>query len=84
MTEAKHAAMWLAMFAGAAMLAVPEPAAAVVYCKTVGVPKGCVARVGAPVARRAVVTPGVGAAGVGVRPGTPMNRGGPVNRAGRR
>ena len=33
---------------------------------------------------RAVVTPGVGAPGVGVRPGTPMNRGGPVNRVGRR
>jgi hypothetical protein len=60
-----------------------EPAkAAVVYCKTVGVPKGCVMR--APVARAAVVTPGVGAPGVGVRPGTPMNRGGPVNRVGRR
>jgi hypothetical protein len=26
----------------------------------------------------------VGAAGVGVRPGTPMNRGGPINRVGRR
>ncbi|MGX5736373.1 hypothetical protein [Bosea thiooxidans] len=84
------------------------PAEAVVYCKTVGVPKGCVARpapvvvapapvVGAPVARAAVVTPGVGAPGVGVtrgvgvgargvgvRPGTPANRGGPVNRVGRR
>lgn len=74
----------LAVLAGGLMIATVEPAAAVVYCKTVGVPKGCVARPGAPVARRAVVTPGVGAAGVGVRPGTPMNRGGPVNRAGRR
>ena len=37
------------------------PASAVVYCKTVGVPKGCVAR---PVA-----APGVGAPGVGVTPG---------------
>lgn len=35
------------------------PASAVIYCKTVGVPKGCVAR---PVA-------GVGAPGVGVVPG---------------
>jgi hypothetical protein len=71
----------------AALTAVPMtagPANAVVYCKTVGVPKGCVARPVAPVARRAVMTPGVGAAGVGVRPGTPMNRGGPVNRVGRR
>jgi hypothetical protein len=64
--------------------------AAVIYCKTVGVPKGCVARP-APVAAAAVVTPavgvarvGVGAPGVGVRAGTPMNRGGPVNRVGRR
>lgn len=60
------------------------PANAIVYCKTVGVPKGCIARPVAPVARRAVVTPGIGAPGVGVRPGTPMNRGGPVNRVGRR
>jgi hypothetical protein len=59
------------------------PAHAVVYCKTVGVPKGCIARPVAPVAR-AVASPGVGARGVGVRPGTPMNRGGPVNRVGRR
>jgi hypothetical protein len=64
--------------------------AAVVYCKTVGVPKGCVARP-TPVAAAVVATPvvgvarvGVGARGVGVRPGTPMNRGGPVNRVGRR
>jgi hypothetical protein len=59
------------------------PAHAVVYCKTVGVPQGCVARPVAPAAR-AAATPGVGARGVGVRPGTPMNRGGPVNRVGRR
>jgi uncharacterized protein YcnI len=64
--------------------------AAVVYCKTVGVPKGCVVRP-TPVAAVAVATPvvgvarvGVGAPGVGVRAGTPMNRGGPVNRVGRR
>jgi hypothetical protein len=31
-----------------------------------------------------VMTTGVGARGVGVRPGTPANRGGPVNRVGRR
>lgn len=37
-----------------------EPANAIDYCKTVGVPKGCVARSVAPVARRAVMTPGVG------------------------
>lgn len=65
-----------------------EQANAVVYCQYVAYPVGCVVRPGVvlrprPVAR-AVVTPGVGAAGVGVRPGTPMNRGGPVNRVGRR
>ena len=57
---------------------VSDAHAAVVYCKTVGVPKGCVARPGvpavrAPVARRAV-TPRVGVGAV--------NRGGPVNRRG--
>ena len=64
-----------------------QDAGAVVYCQYVSYPVGCVARPGVvlrprPVAR--AVTPGVGAPGVGVRPGTPMNRGGPVNRAGRR
>lgn len=49
------------------------PASAVVYCKTVGVPKGCVARPTAAVARPAVVVaPGVSA----------TNRNGGVNRVG--
>ena len=80
----------VAALSGAAMVSLgASPAHAVVYCKTVGVPKGCVVRptaavVAAPVAAAAVVTPGVGAPGVGVRAGTPMNRGGPVNRVGRR
>ena len=70
------------------VVASPNEAGAVVYCQYIGYPVGCVARAGVvlrprPVAR-AVVTPGVGAPGVGVRPGTPMNRGGPVNRVGRR
>jgi hypothetical protein len=67
-------------------LATVETADAVVYCKYIGYPKGCVARPGVVLVPRpvAVVTPGVGAPGVGVRPGTPMNRGGPVNRVGRR
>lgn len=70
--------------------------AAVVYCKTAGVPQGCVVRTGVPVAVVAAprvrvatvgvarVGVGVGARGVGVRPGTAWNRGGPVNRVGRR
>lgn len=59
-----------------------QPASAVIYCQYVEYPVGCVARAGVvlrprPVAR-AVVTPGVG------RVGTPTNRGGPVDRVGRR
>jgi hypothetical protein len=59
-----------------------------IYCKTAGVPKGCVARPAAGIgagARGVGVAPGVGVGyrGVGVAPraGT-ANRGGPVNRAG--
>jgi hypothetical protein len=70
------------------MAASSEPASAVVYCQYVSYPVGCVVRPGVvlrprPVAR-AVVTPGLGAPGVGGRRGTPLNRGGPVNRVGRR
>jgi hypothetical protein len=80
------AGLMLAAFSAVAAFApggVGSAQAAVVYCKTVGVPKGCVVR---PTGVAVVATPvvGVGAVGVGVRPGTPMNRGGPVNRVGRR
>jgi hypothetical protein len=78
--------MLLALVVVLGLAGFAAPAEAVVYCRSVGVPVGCVAR---PVAR--AVTPGVGAPGVGVgapgvgvRPGTPANRGGPVNRVGRR
>jgi hypothetical protein len=69
------------------MVATSEPAHAVVYCTYIDYPANCVARPGVvlrarPVAR--AVTPGVGAPGVGVRRGTVGNRGGPVNRRGRR
>ena len=80
-----------------ALAGLAGPAEAVVYCNGPGVPVGCVARPVAPVARATpgvgapgvgvapgVGAPGVGAPGPGVRPGTPANRGGPVNRAGRR
>ena len=93
------AGLTLAAFSAVASFAlgsVGSAQAAVVYCKTAGVPQGCVVRP-TPVAAAAVVTPavgvarvgvsprvGVGARGVGVRPGTPLNRGGPVNRVGRR
>ena len=86
---ALSAGLTIMALAGTAMLGT-TPAQAVIYCKTVGVPKGCVVRPdatvvvapGAPVAAAVVATPGVGAPGVGVRAGTPMNRGGPVNRVG--
>ena len=64
------------------MASTTTPASAVVYCQYVEYPAGCTVRAGVvlrprPVAR-AVASPGVGAVG------TPMNRGGPVDRAGRR
>jgi hypothetical protein len=92
------AGLTLAAFSAVASFAlgsVGSAQAAVVYCKTAGVPQGCVVRP-TPVAAAVVATPavgvarvgvvrvGVGARGVGVRPGTPLNRGGPVNRVGRR
>jgi len=57
-----------------------EPAHAVVYCSYIGYPANCVARRGVVLRARPVAR----AATVGVRTGTPMNRGGPVNRVGRR
>ena len=81
-------------------LAAAVPAAAEVYCTRPGVPAGCVVRpdVGAPGvgvrpgvgagAPGVGVAPGagVGAPGVGVAPDNDVgvNRGGPVNRPGRR
>jgi hypothetical protein len=77
-----------ALLIGGFVAASTDGASAAVYCQYINYPVGCLVRPGVvlrprPVAR-AVATPGVGAAGVGVRPGTPMNRGGPVNRVGRR
>jgi hypothetical protein len=63
------------------------PAHAVVYCQYIDYPANCVVRPGVRLVARPAVraaTVGVGAPGVGVRPGTPTNRGGPVDRAGRR
>lgn len=68
----------LGIFAG--VLLNPRPANAVVYCKAVGVPTGCVVRP----AGRVVAVRDRGAPGVGIRRGAPLNRGGPVNRVGRR
>jgi hypothetical protein len=85
----RKVSLGLGLLIAAGMMAGNSPADAVVYCQYVGVPKGCVVRPGvvlrpAPAVAVGVATPGVGAPGVGVRAGTPMNRGGPVNRVGRR
>lgn len=91
--------MALGVAAGAALLTA-TPAEAVVYCKAVGVPKGCVARPptaavvyctapGVPVGCRTrparvvyCTAPGVPVGCVARPAGTPLNRGGPVNRLG--
>ena len=52
-----------------------ERASAMVYCQYVAYPVGCVVRPGVVLRPRPV-------ARAVVRPGTPMNRGGPVNRVG--
>jgi hypothetical protein len=55
--------------------------AAVVYCQYVEYPAGCVVRPGVVLRPRPVAG---AVAREAVRPGTPANRGGPVDRAGRR
>jgi hypothetical protein len=57
----------------------PIPANAAIYCTNAGVPQGCVVRRG--VAPRANI---ITTTGLGVRRGAAFNRGGPVNRRGRR
>ena len=58
-----------------------EKAGAVVYCQYVDYPANCVVRAGVVLRPRPVA----GAVAVeAVRPGTPRNRGGPVDRVGRR
>ena len=56
-----------AIGAFAAMTMAPVPAGAIVYCKAVGVPKGCVARPGGA----AVVHPATGRVVYCTRPGYP-------------
>ena len=57
-----------------------EEAGAIVYCQYISYPAGCVVRPGVVLRPRPVAR---AAAREAVRPGTPMNRGGPVNRVGR-
>jgi hypothetical protein len=70
-----------ALLVAAFVTASTEKANAVVYCSYVGYPTGCVVRPGVVLTTRPV---GRAVAREAVRPGTPMNRGGPVNRVGRR
>ena len=63
------------------LTATTETASAVVYCTYVGYPGGCVVRPGVVLRPRPV---GRAVAREAVRPGTVGNRGGPVDRAGRR
>ena len=64
------------LLAGGLVTASTEEASAVVYCKYVGYPVGCIARPGVVLRPRPV-------ARAVVRPGVPGNRGGPINRVGR-
>jgi hypothetical protein len=57
-----------------------KPANAVIYCTYVGYPSGCIARAGVVLRPRPVARAAVGS----VTHGTVVNRGGPVNRVGRR
>ena len=65
---------------GGSLAVSTEKANAVVYCQYISYPAGCVVRPGVVLAPRPVAR---AAAREAVRPGTPMNRGGPVNRVGR-
>jgi len=75
----------LGAFALGLSLAIPgavvgsSPAGAVVYCQYVDYPPSCIARPGVVLRPRPVAR---AVAREAVRPGTPMNRGGPVNRVG--
>jgi hypothetical protein len=66
-----------ALLMAAFMAVTTEPASAVVYCQYVDYPVGCSVRAGVVLRARPV-------ARAAVTPGTPMNRGGPVDRVGRR
>ena len=77
----KSAMILTALFLSSGFIAAStEEAGAVVYCQYVSYPAGCVVRPGVVLRPRPVAR---AAAREAVRPGTPMNRGGPVNRVGR-
>jgi hypothetical protein len=65
-----------ALLVAGLMAASSEPASAVVYCQYISYPAGCIVRPGVRLVARPVARV--------ITPGRPMNRGGPVNRVGRR
>jgi hypothetical protein len=67
----------LLLATGLTAVSTKDAGAAVVYCQYVDYPVGCIVRPGVVLRPRPVVREAI-------RPGTPMNRGGPVNRVGRR
>lgn len=69
-----------ALLATAFTTASTEKASAVVYCTYIGYPLNCIVRPGVVLRPRPVAR---AVAREAVRPGRPMNRGGPVNRRGR-
>jgi hypothetical protein len=69
-----------ALLIAGSVTASTEPASAVVYCQYISYPAGCVVRPGVVLRPRPVARAVTREA---IRPGTPMNRGGPVNRVGR-
>ena len=74
-------ALYVSLLIAGFVTATTESASAVVYCQYVDYPAGCTVRAGVVLHPRPVAR---AAAREAVRPGTPMNRVGPVNRAGRR
>jgi hypothetical protein len=80
-TRMKFSIALAALLVTALIAASTEKAGAVVYCQYVAYPAGCVVTPGVVLRPRPVAR---AAAREAVRPGTPMNRGGPVDRVGRR
>jgi len=74
--EMKLSIALAALLTAGFVAATTEEASAVVYCQYISYPVGCIARPGVRLVARPVAR--------AVTPGRPMNRGGPVNRVGRR
>ena len=79
--KSKLAMMLTALFLTAGFVAQgTERTGAVVYCQYIDYPAGCIVRPGVVLRPRPVAR---AVAREAVRPGTPMNRGAPVDRVGR-